>query len=164
MPWALVTKPVQWQLSGNEEERITFTFHPALAWSSCHRGHLGWNATILPVIKPLIQPQCADSHLIFLVKLLIALSVAIASSQCITTKSKDETPPLQKRGEAEIEACCDSTFSYFRQLKGLKRNHPWKVRQCPEKYSVPLFTLDSAGNRALKTLQGISWKIAEMAC
>lgn len=54
-----------WHLSENEAGRITFTFHLALAWSPLHRGHLGRNATILPVIKLLIQPHCADFHLIF---------------------------------------------------------------------------------------------------
>lgn len=68
-----------WQLSGNEEERITFTFHRALAWSSLHRGHLGRNATILPVIKLLIQPQCVDFDLIFQsISGLISLHAAFA--------------------------------------------------------------------------------------
>lgn len=85
------------QLSRNEEERITFTFHLALAWSSLHRGHLGRNATILPVIKLLIQPQCADFHLIFQsIPCLISLHAAIASLPPITNESKGEKPLLEQ--------------------------------------------------------------------
>lgn len=86
-----------WQLCGKEEERITFTFHLALAWSPRHRGHLGWNATILPVIKLLIQAQCTDFHLICQrIHGLLSLHAAIASQPPIMTERKGEKPLLSQ--------------------------------------------------------------------
>lgn len=115
-----------WQLSENEQERITFAFHPALAWSPLCRGHLGRNATILPVIKLLIQPQCAHSHLIFQsIHGLVSFHTATASYPPIPAESKGEEPLLKHLShERDHRVHRDTTFSYFIYFIGLSLSDP----------------------------------------
>lgn len=159
-----------WQRSGNEEERITYTFHLALAWSSLHRGHLGRNATILPVIKLLIQPQRAHFHLILQsIRRLISLPAAVASQPPHYDRKQrwEEPEPL-------TEVHRESAFSYFTHFYRLQQETilgKWSgiVRvtlfytHCLQ-VSVLQVILVSVWKRALEPLQGISWKIAEITC
>lgn len=120
-----------WQLCGNEEGRITLTFQLALPWSS--RGHLGWNATILPVIKLLIKLRCPNLLLISQsLRAVVSLRAAIASQSAIMTEEhKIEILPwiCNDTRKPQIELHSDPTFYTFSGLR-LDKN-TWLVKQYP---------------------------------
>lgn len=145
---------------------IALTFRLARSWSFDCRGHLGRNATILPVIKLLIRLRHADFGSSFKeppppsrLPFLHAASASLSHPWRLEAKVIN----LCWSYDSEIEVSCDPALSHFTHLLGLnKENHHWMVKQ--QYYSASLFTLALAGNRDPVPARGIIWRIGEMTC